>query len=682
MQPATRVLSAAELGGVSGLQVTNADACAPDAANRAPCAFTFQMSPVPADLKVGSVLAAGVSAATPDGLLVRVTDVSGETVTATEAALGDAVKQGEFRGEQAFTDADIRSQSLPPGVSVVPHDLTAQGVGKQALGITVKANHTQLAPGVYADGQATFQLSCGAYGGLTYKYYVIPNGVKFQATCQVTQSLALDVTGAAGVTLDKQVSLGSFTFSPITFFIGPVPVVLVPKVAVTLNLKGEVSAQLSFGFDEHFQAKGGIKYDDGFKLIHDLTAGATAHPVTLQAQVNARAGPNFKASLLLYGVAGASLNFNPYLKLEGGSGHNPLWCLRAGLDGGVSLDLDLQIKHLTYGPASLFDQSEDLACAPNSAPTVHIEPAANLDADHTVYVFDRAIIVLKAVANDAEEGTNLPVTWTDNVDGLLGTGRSGISTDLTLKTPGAHVITATVKDAQGAQASATFTAKVVVPQPTVTLTARDNQGTALPGPQVQAHQGDFVSLTAQLGYLDIGLPCTAVTWDAGGLPLTGGGCQVGLNLTTQGTFTVTATADDGYGHKGSASLTLVVGPPPVVVAPSFSPITAVKTAPAPAAPFQDGGYTVAGDVLQFSVTYLNAADAKVKARYVWTISIKGAAPQPLDGPANETTTSQRTWTAPYLEQDPVVVQVQIYDADTNTLIGTRDFHFIGTHIIL
>ena len=681
VQPETRVLSAAELQGLSDLKIVNPDACAPELPNRVPCAFTFGLSPLPEGLKVGSVLAAGVSAATPDGLLVKVDSLNGGSVQATEARLGDAVKQGEFRGEQDLTEADIRSQSLRPGVSVAPPTLGAQRVGAQGVGITVKANHTQLLPGVYADGQATFNLGCGAYGGLTYSWGIIPTGVKFQASCQIDQTLAMDITGAAGLSLDKEVTLGSFTFSPITFFIGPVPVVLVPKATVYLNLKGQVSASLSFGFSESFQAKGGIKYNDGFSLIHDLTADASAHPVSLQAKASAKAGLNFKASLLLYGVAGASINVNPYLQLDGGPGQNPLWCLKAGVAGGVSLDLDLQIKHLTYGPASLFDKNDALGCASNTPPTLSIEAVANLDADHTIYLLDRAEVALKPVVHDAEDGDHLQVTWTDNVDGALGTSTGGIGTSLYLKTPGPHVITGTVKDAGGAQASATFNVKVAVPVPTVTLTARDTQGAVLPGPAISVHQGDALSVSAQLGYLTSGLPCTALTWDGGGLPLTGGGCQVGLNPTSQGSFTVTATADDGYGHKGSARLTINVGPPPVVPAPAFSQITALRTSPAPQIALNDGDYVYPQDVVNFSLAYTNAAEAKVKARYVWTLSIGDGAPQTLDGPGGETTSSQRSWTAPYMEFVPVVVTVQIYNADTNALIGTRTLNLKGAHII-
>ena len=686
LQPETRVLSADELKTVSKLRIINPADCAPDKPGRVPCVLSLEMSPIPGDIKVGSVLAAGVSPATPGGLLVKVNSINGSLIGATEATLEDAVKQGEFQGERELGSADIQSQSLLPGLSLVPTVPTSQGLGTQnlgtqALGITVKADHTQLVPGVYANGQATFQLSCGAYGGLTYKYHVIPNGVKFEGSCQVNQTLGLDITASAGVTLDKQVVLGTFTFTPITFFIGPVPVVLVPKAKVVLNLKGEVSAQLSFGFAQSFQAKAGIKYDDGFTLIHDLSAHADAHPVTAQTEVSARAGLDFKASLLLYDLAGVSLNVGPYLQMDGGPGHNPLWCLKAGVEGGVSLDIDLVIKHLTYGPASLFDTSDQLGCAANTAPTLSIEPVAMLDADHTVYLFDRAVIVLKGNANDAEEGTALSVSWSSDRDGALTTSKSGVATDLVLHTVGRHVLTATIRDAQGAQASATFTVNVVAAQPTVALTARNSKGDVVTGPELHVQQGDTIAISAQLGYLNIGLPCTSLTWDSGGLPLTGGGCQVSLSLTTQGTFILNASASDSYGHTGSASLTIVVGPPPVVVAPQFSPILAVKTSPIPQTTLSDGDDVVANDVVSFNVQYLNAGEAKVNARYVWTLALADGVKHPLNGAPGETTSSQRSWIVPYLEQQTVTVEVQIYDAASNALIGSRNFHLIGTHII-
>lgn len=685
LQPETLVLGKSVLRSISRVQITNQNDCAPGMLNRVPCEFTIVMKAIPRQVKVGSVLVGRDSAATPNGLLVKVKSLSGTTIQATEATLGDAVAQGEFRGEQVLTRGNVRGAQLLPGLSLVqPSGVQGQALTAQALSLQV--NHVQVAPGVYFDGNVNLNLDCGAYGGLTYTLF-IPTGVKFNASCALDQNLALQVSSSVNVSVNKEYLLGQLNFNPIIFFIGPVPVVLVPTVSLYLNINGQVSAQVSYGFDEGFQARAGIAYDDGFKLIKDLSAHATQHPVTVQGFVKAKAALNIKASLLLYGLAGASFNTGPYLQLEGGPGHNPFWCLTAGLEGGLSLDLDLKIKHLTYGPVTLYNFTEPLVCDSNHAPTLSIEANTPLDANHTIYLLDQATISLTGHANDLEQGNNLTVVWRSNVDGNLGSSHSDISTQLYLHTPGPQTITGTTTDSAGASASATFTVNVVVPYPSVTLSAADSQGHPLPGATIDIHQGDFITLSAAVAYPVFptsGLPCTSLTWASTGPAPSGGGCQVGLQFPAQGTYTMTATANDGYGHTGNASLTVNVGPPPVTAVPNFSAISATKVGsvtPTPTA-LNDGDYAYVGDSVTFNVDYLNASDTNIPVRYEWTLSSPDGGTQTLTTAASETTHSARSWAVQYYGTvENVTVEVKIYNANTNELVATRTFHLLAFYVI-
>ena len=84
--------------------------------------FRLTFASAPSGITVGSVLASDVTKALPNGLLVKVTKVDGGTVLATEAALGDALEQGEFLVEKQFTAADIRGMALAPGVTATGRD--------------------------------------------------------------------------------------------------------------------------------------------------------------------------------------------------------------------------------------------------------------------------------------------------------------------------------------------------------------------------------------------------------------------------------------------------------------------------------------------------------------------------------------------------------------------------------
>ena len=616
LQPETRVLSSAELSGLGGLSVTNAEACAPLKEERAKCQFTFTLEPLPAGVTVGSVLVADAGETTPNGLLVKVTGIGGSTVSATEAALGDALKQGEFRGTFALSPDEVRSQTLARGVSLRDPALAAQGAD-----FTFKLDHVELAEGVYADGQVSFAAGCGVGGGLTYDWFIIPDGVWFEASCGVSESAALEVTAQKSASLSKDVQIAAFELNPVTFMLGPVPVVVVPNVTVGVSAAGTVSAGMSFGAQQHFTARAGVKYDDGFKNITEFSKGFGAHSSSLKTAVEARAAVDLRQALLVYGLVGPAIDESGYLNFRGAPGQKPAWCLNGGVSGSVSLDLDLKVKRLRWGPATLFDESAEIGCAANTPPTLTFSGPEDGTVVYAGQLPVQGISLdgypvfggFKAAAYDLEDG-ELSVTWSSDREGELGSTQRGLPLERGLTALGAHTVTASVRDAEGTEAAASVAVNVAPPLPVVTLSARDADGLELSGTPITADYGAFLYLTPKVAYPP-GLPtCCELVWDGGGLPLTEDGGGTRLELTQAGTFTVRATAQDPGGNTGAAEITVSVGPAPVVIQPQFSPLRAVVGSDSE--PVSGGVNVGGGDVLRLSVDYLNYAQAQAAVLYV------------------------------------------------------------------
>ena len=151
-----------------------------------------------------------------------------------------------------------------------------------------------------------------------------------------------------------------------------------------------------------------------------------------------------REELMLYGLVGPQLIEELYVNLNGKPpGERPIWCIDGGLKASVALDVDLGIEDLRWGPGELFDFNEELACAGNSTPTITSTTAG---ASLTVYPASKTVPPsVGATANDLEEGA-LPIAWSSNVDGALGTTQPGTALSLKNLSIGEHVITATATD--------------------------------------------------------------------------------------------------------------------------------------------------------------------------------------------------------------------------------------------
>ena len=648
----TRVLTTSEAGDVTGLTVLNPEECAADDPDRVPCEFLVSFSTLPSGVEVGSVLAAGVSDATPAGMLVTVTSVDGSTVEAIEATLGDALEQGDGAVEKQFGLSDVASVELASGVtatgSSVAHRSGDSSAADGGLDFNYSLDNVEIGDGVFADGSISFDIGCGAYGGLTYETVlgvpVYPNGAYFEAKCGASQAGSIAIRATETVDVSDSTEVASIDLDAIYFLVGILPIVLVPSVVISVSASGQVFADMSFGAAENFSAKVGINYSDGFNAIKEFNSDFTSN-VSVTGRMSADAGINVSESLLLYGIAGPSMSETLYLNLEGAApGDTPIWCIRGGLRADASLRLDLGIKNLVWGPEELFDKSKELECAQNTAPKLIIISPSDGD---TIYpnagVFPPEFT---AYGDDPEDGS-LTVHWSSDKDGDLGTGEL-VDPPLSL---GSHVITATVTDGEGVKVSKSISIEVKQSVPEVSFQTKDANGVWQPMMSLSGLQGDIVYFRVvskhEVALVDEN--CSDVSWSST-LPVaaTVGQCDYRITLSKQGTYTVKSTVTDAKGKSGSASFTVTVAAPPAVIAPQMSVIFATKTAPSPAKSLSDGNEVDPGSTVSLKVEYLNEPAAKVTVRYEWWVKSAAASSWTFISGTDgiPSTGSYRDWIAP------------------------------------
>lgn len=158
-----------------------------------------------------------------------------------------------------------------------------------------------------------------------------------QVVTEPTISLSLDARAEGDISLsdlgfdDDTVDLVTFNLSPITFFIGPVPVIIAQQLTIVAELAGSISGSAGVQFSLSTRLEGGFSYeqDDGFVPIRageGITAdtvrgdgsawsGALTPCLSADARLTASIGPVYTTRI--YGLAGPYATVYPYLTLAG-----------------------------------------------------------------------------------------------------------------------------------------------------------------------------------------------------------------------------------------------------------------------------------------------------------------------------------------------------------------------------
>lgn len=512
----------------------------------------------------------------PYGFLRKVVSVSTagqDTVVQTvPAKLTEAIQQGAFQIDQPLKPSMLASSVMyVPGVALesgASADTFAIGVHDVVL-YDADGNHSTTGDQVRASGSFSLAPVLQVGGGLHFHFCCSVES-RFKFAIGLNQSVHVSVTADAGVHVSKEVPLGSMTFTPITIWVGPVPLVFVPKLAIVANFDGSVSAKLTFSASEDLTLLAGTEkpYGHGFHDISTSHLGGSAHADNLLYHYPAvtfgmKAAVGARFQILLYDLIGPQAKLDAYVRITGQMPGNPVWKAYAGLEG--SLGLHVAVLDLNWDK-KIFDASVSIGQQTGNIPPLldpsDINPADGSSAQLGVPV------QFGVLGRDAEDGSIFKGTWTSDVDGPLSLDGNNRHT---FTTSGLRRITATVKDSAGAKASATIRLTVLDTPPVATLSSPNpNQG-------IYTGQPALLLLGSAVDANEPGgaLACTRLTWhssDANDV-LPADGCpdtsvQAASFSSALGTHTITLTATDPQGMSDSESVTVNVLAPPANYPPT------------------------------------------------------------------------------------------------------------------
>jgi hypothetical protein len=194
----------------------------------------------------------------------------------------------------------------------------------------------------------------------------------------------------------------------------------------------------------------------------------------------------------------------------------------------------------------------------------NISPTLSITAPNTGFSFPfRQKITLKASAVDPDSSTTPTVTWSSDLDGLLGTGAQ---LEVSFNMPGTRKIMAVAADGNGGYSDGVSISITGVNKPPVATIQ-------LPLASTVIYKGIETVLQGQGSDNDTGngfpsdLPCSSLAWKSNVDGALGTGCDLEATFNTLGQRTLTLTATDANGAQDTTTVVINVkavplqGPP-------------------------------------------------------------------------------------------------------------------------
>lgn len=259
-------------------------------------------------LRPGDDVAVGIGPNTPYGALRKVTSsamAGGDTVLqTTETTLQDATPGGTI--DQHITAAEM----VPPHLTS-SRSLRSDGISFSRRG---KRIHAKFA----VKGSRLRDLECstsgriGIYGDLSFTpgidvdaSWSLFGGFSAHFIAFADAHAEVGLTAEAGAECTFEQTLWEHHLTPIEFFIGPIPIVILPELELSVGAEGSVTGSLTTGIHADAHAQAGIEYSHGgFHNVSSFTKSYGFDPPSLELEADVGGEVAVALRGLLYGIGG------------------------------------------------------------------------------------------------------------------------------------------------------------------------------------------------------------------------------------------------------------------------------------------------------------------------------------------------------------------------------------------
>lgn len=557
----------------------------------------FTETPILRDLNIGDVLVSEPSDAAPYGYLRKVTSIRRDrtqiVLETVQAKINQAVSKGTLKAAGELLPRDVATTSATAARATSRNEaepingLSRANVGdgfnfRRDIDVTIELSGsgggTSGTGTVRVQGFIDFNAGYDMGFGIETCTAVPPVCVdRVEAHVNVNQKSNIRVTGTFDGMVHKEKVIDTIHFDPITFFIGPIPVVILPVIDVIVGIDGQAHLDFRFAAEASSILKLGAKWtdpDDGGQGWQDIRQFTPLVGQVLDANLNA----NLKvegygkanAKLLLYGIAGPGVGGRIGLGAEVRLGQSPLWKIYGHLVGDVNFSVDIGgVIDLDSYSHVVLDESFQIGQAANQPPrctgttdTIQAQigvpktlgPRSGFEGHFECMDPEGGSLTYSAVSSILSDGANGVIA---NNAGIV---------RYAFQSPGPRTIIITARDPSGGTADVTLTVDVRNSLPIVTINGAST---------IAATVQYFATASAYDPDTNSFLGCNRLAWQVtapDSLTLTGSGgtCGATIRFNAQGTRTVMVTATDLHGGVGSNSIAVNVTAPPANSPPEIN----------------------------------------------------------------------------------------------------------------
>lgn len=283
------------------------------------------------NVKPGDIIVSDVNAASPNGFIKKVTAVteagSVKTIAAEPVSITEAVVNGSAAAEGVLNPAGdnnlltgatynplngrVETITPDPGVTVYGTRQPVNAIPEcKSKKWYVEFNNVNIQNAGTINGCVGMDLKFIL--NMKIKAFELKSA-EFSVNPSITTKLSTNLNGATFDISRAQITLTTFNLQPITFTIGFVPVVIIPRIKLVLGVDGKVTASLTSSIQYAASAKAGISYaNKKWTPIKEKSSTYNIVPPTFSGNVNAMVYTGPEVTFLFYGVAGPGANLYVY----------------------------------------------------------------------------------------------------------------------------------------------------------------------------------------------------------------------------------------------------------------------------------------------------------------------------------------------------------------------------------
>ncbi len=304
-------------------------------------------------LQAGDVLVSDVHPNLHGGLLraVLAVDRDGDvtTVTAGPAGLTDVIEEGSMAAVLDLSQAGV-GERFGPDALVVGFNEEVVFDGDDDLSTTY--DQVRVDGSVSIDPDLVIDIDISGFS-------------LQKATVELRTDLDayLTVDSDRQAVIDETFVLRTIYYTPITIFIGPVPVVFIPKLELAIDLDGSITARLRDTLEVETYAAVGFGYDDGqFGPLVELDPTGSLDIASFEpgGTSELKVALNARYDVAAYGMAGVYVGLGPYARLHVDTLGNPWWSVYGGVEGRAGAYAHLDVNFLFFDTrVEIFDYETD-----------------------------------------------------------------------------------------------------------------------------------------------------------------------------------------------------------------------------------------------------------------------------------------------------------------------------------